>query len=60
MATLHDVFTHLVRHSPGLSDDNRQEFFDVIDEKMGEKKPEQSKSSQSQSSQSQSQSGGSS
>ena len=30
MATLEDVLHHLVAHTPGLSDENRQEFHDAI------------------------------
>lgn len=32
MATLAGLLHHLVRHAPGLSDVNRQEYHDLIDQ----------------------------
>lgn len=32
MATIADVLRHLVHHAPGLSEHNRAEFLDAVDE----------------------------
>lgn len=40
MAGIGDVLRHLVRHAPGLSEENRQEFLSAVDEAHPEPEPE--------------------
>lgn len=32
MASMNELLHHLVKHTTGISDDNRQEFHDLVDE----------------------------
>ena len=35
MATIREVLQHLVRHAPGLSEENRAEFLHAVDKATG-------------------------